>query len=231
MASDHYFEYCVAFNNETAATGFSNYTVLDISANYHIFSDNPVVGGCLAAELNVSLLKPSTTIPRMAKVRPYVRVTNGTTSSEWVPQGVFYIDTRETTNNNDGRDILTIHAYDAMLKTEADYPSTTHSWPTSDINVVKEIAREIGLQSSLNTTTGLDDRTVSLMNKGYQIGLPAGYSMREVLSNIAAMYGGNWVMNYAGKLLLVAINGIPPETNYLIDGTSAITFGGDRILV
>ena len=56
--------------------------------------------------------------------------------------------------------------------------------------------------------------------------------MREVLSQIAAMYAGNWIMNYDGQLLLVAVNGIPPETNYLIDSQyDAITFGGDRILV
>jgi len=232
MASDHYFEYCIAFNNETADEGNAAYTVLDISALYHVFSEKPEVGGCLAGELSVSLLKPSTTIPRMAKVRPYVRVTNGTTYSEWIPQGVFYIDTRETTKNDDGRDVLTIHAYDAILKAEADYPSTSHSWPIEDVDVVKEIAWAMGLQETASDTDGIDDRTFSVMDKTYSIGLPAGYSMREVLGNIGAMYAGNWVMNYDGQLLLIQINGIPKETNYLVDGNSnPITFGGIKIRV
>jgi hypothetical protein len=170
------------------------------------------------------MLKPSVTIPRMAKVRPWVRVTDGTTYSEWVPQGAFFIDTREVTQNDDGLDVLNLHAYDPMLKTEADYPSTSHSWPYSDINVVREIASTIGV--------GVDARTVDLMTSNYQIGLPAGYSMRETLGNIAAMYAGNFICNYDGDLLLVPINSIPPETNYLVDQVgNAITFGGDRILV
>lgn len=193
---------------------------------------HPGVGGCISSQLNLSMLMPSATIPRMAKVEPFVRLVKGNTTSEWIPQGKFWIDTRETTDNDDGLPILTLHCYDAMLKSEADYPNSTHSWPYSDINVVKEIAKGMGLQSSISSTAGIDPRTIALMTKGYTLGLPIGYSMREVLGNIAAMYAGNWVMNYDGQLLLVAVNGIPPETNYLIDQTNdAITFGGDRILV
>lgn len=225
----HWFETRVRINNVTYAQS----QIMSMSINYRLFTQSqPSVGGCLAGELNIKMLAPSASIPRMAKVEPFVRVTNGVTTSDWMPQGKFWIDTRETTNNDDNLPILTLTCYDAMLKSEGDFPSTTQSYPRSDINVVKEIAKAMGLQSSINATTGIDSRTISLMTRGYSIGLPIGYSMREVLSNIAAMYAANWVMNYDGKLLLVAINGIPPETNYLIDNASdAITFGGDRILV
>jgi len=227
--NNHYFEQMVIIN------GVSYYknTIIDMSVSLGLFpGSQPQAGGCISGELWLKMLAPSVSIPRMAQVKPYVRVTDGTTTSEWVPQGIFWIDTRETTHNDDGLDILSIHCYDAMLKAEADYPSSTHSWPYSDINTVKEIAKGMGLQSSINATTGIDSRTITLMNKGYQISLPAGYSMREVLGNIAAMYAGNWIMSYDGKLLLVAINGIPPETNYLITAIGEpITFGGDRILV
>lgn len=224
-AQSHWFETSVAFGSTSAANGYKGNVLFSVSAEYRAFSEEqPTIGGCLSAELKVKMLAPSASIPRMSKVRPYVRVTDGTDYSEWIPQGVFFIDTRETTHNDDGLDVLTINAYDPMLKTEADYPSTTHSWPYSDINVVREIARTIGV--------GVDSRTVALMTRGYQIGLPAGYSMRETLSNIASMYGGNWICNYDGDLLLVPVNSMPPETNYLIDNVgNAITFGGDRILV
>ena len=55
-------------------------------------------------------------------------------------------------------------------------------------------------------------------------------TMREVLSGIAISNAGNWVITLEGKLLLIKITDIPPETNYLIteDG-DAITFGGVRI--
>lgn len=226
----HYFQVRVRINGSTY---YGQDVIVDMSTEYRVFSDeNPGVGGCLAGELTLSMLAPSSAIPRMGEVKPYVRVTDGTQTSEWIPQGVYYIDTRETTNNDDDLPILTLHCYDAMLKSEADYPSSTHSWPYSDINVVKEIACAMGLQPSILSTAGIDPRTIALMTRGYTLGLPLGYSMREVLSNIAAMYAGNWVMNYDGQLLLVAVNGIPPETNYLIDSQyDAITFGGDRILV
>ena len=221
IADEHWFETMV----EIAGNVVDQTQIMSVSADYRMFSESqPAVGGCLAGELSVSLLAPSFTIPRMAFVEPFVRVTDGTQYSEWIPQGKFYIDTRETTNNDDDLPILSLHCYDAMLKTEADYPSTTHTWPYADTDVVQEIASTIGV--------GVDVRTWDLMTNGYEISLPAGYSMREVLSNIAGMYAGNWIMNYDGELLLVAVNGIPPETNYLVDNIGdAITFGGDRILV
>lgn len=219
--AEHWFETQVVIARNTC----SQSEIMSVSADYRMFTENqPTVGGCLAGELSVSLLNPAFTIPRMALVEPYVRVTDGTQYSEWIPQGKFYIDTRETTNNDDDLPILSLHCYDAMLKTEADYPSTTHEWPLTDTDVVQEIAGTLGV--------GVDDRTWDLMTQGYEISLPAGYSMREVLSNIAGMYAGNWIMNYDGELLLVAVNGLPPETNYLVDNIGdAITFGGDRILV
>lgn len=210
--------------------------LMSIRTSYRVFSESqPTVGGCLAAELEVVMLAPSAAIPRMATVRPYVRVTNGTQTSEWLPQGVFFIDTRQTTHNDSGLDILTLHCYDAMLKAEADYPSTSISYPAKDYRIVQIIAQAMGLQSSTTAHTGIDARTKTLMNNGsgiYNISLPVGYSMREVLANIAAMYAGNWIITYEGKLRLVTLTELPDETYYLMDELfEAITFGGDRILV
>ena len=228
-SENHWFESKVNING----VDYGQDQLFFVGADYRMFSsEQPAVGGCLAAELSVSLLAPSAPIPRMGQVVPYVRVTDGTNTSEWIPQGKFYIDTRETTNNDDDLPIMSLHCYDAMLKAEADYPNTTHDWPMSDIDVIKEIAMTMGLQASVSSTDGIDTRTITAVANGYQIGLPAGQTMREVLSNIAAMYGGNWIMNYDGQLLLIKITDLPPETNYLVTiAGDPITFGGDRILV
>ena len=206
--------------------GYSDSMLRSILIQYRAFSeDHPGVGACLAAELDLEMMRPAGTIPRMALVRPYVRVVvPEVNQSEWIPQGVFFIDTREYSRNDDGLNIMTIHCYDKMLMTEQDYPDVDHEWPCIDIDVVREIADEIGVE--------VDPRTVSLMTRQYLISAPIGYSMREVLCNIAAMYGGNFVMNYDGELLLVPIYSMPAETNYLVNNLGyAITFGGDRILV
>ena len=232
--TDHWFETRLTING----VNYGETQLFSVEATYRVFGDEqPVVGGCLAAELEVKMLAPSSEIPRMAQVKPYVRVTNGTQTSEWIPQGVFYIDTRETTHNDNGLDILTLHCYDAMLKSEADYPSTSISYPAKDYRIVQIIAYAMGLQSSSAATNhnGIDARTKALMNNGsgiYNITLPVGYSMREVLANIAAMYAGNWILTYEGKLRLVTLTELPDETYYLMDEHyDSITFGGDRILV
>lgn len=223
-SANHRYKTSVTFGATLPADGYQDDVLIAVNAVYRAFpGEEPSVGGCLASELTVSMLAPTATIPRMATVRVWVCVTDGTRTSEWIPQGVYYIDTRETTHNNDGLDVLTLHAFDAMLKTEADYPSASHSWPATDLRMVRDIAAAIGC--------GIDTRTTAMLGR-FRYPLPAGYTMRETLGYIATAYGGNWVTNYDGDLLLIALGGIPPETNYLVDQyDDAITFGGDRILV
>lgn len=218
---NHYFESKV----NISGVDYGQDEIFDLSVDMRMFgSEQPTVGGCTSSELTLHLLAPSASIQRMAQIRPYIRVTDGTNTSEWIPQGVFFIDTREVTANNDGLDILTLHCYDAMLKTEAGYPATTHDWPMRDIDVVSEISATIGVS--------VDQRTMRIMTEAYSIGLPVGLSMREVLSRIAAMYCGNFVMTYDGELRLVTLTELPEETNLLIDSAyNPITFGGVRILV
>lgn len=221
IAGQHRFETRVDING----VSYYDSDIIKMSVELNMFdSSQPGVGGCLSGELILRMLAPSVSIPRMATVNPYVRATNGLQTSEWIPQGKFFIDTRETTKNDDGLPVLSLHCYDSMLKSEADYPSTSHAWPYIDINVVNEIATTLGV--------GVDARTTALMTNSYNVPLPAGMTMREVLSGIAGMYAGNWIMSYDGELLLIPVNGIPPETNYLVTAAGEpITFGGDRILV
>ena len=144
--------------------------------------------------------------------------------SEWIPKGTFYIDTRETTKNGDGLNILSVHGFDAMLFAEREYPSTELQWPALDTDVVREIASFMGVE--------VDERTWDVMTSTYALPLPVGYTMREELGYIASMYVGSFVMTDAGKLRLVSILDLPEETNYLIDyAGDRITFGGYRILV
>ena len=145
-------------------------------------------------------------------------------TSEWIQKGVYYIDTRETTHNDDDLDILTIHGFDAMLFAEQGYPSTDHEWPIIDTEAVEEIAATMGVD--------VDERTWDIMTDENVIQLPDAYSLRETLGFIASMYVGSWVMTDIGELRLITLTELPPETNYLVDMLGyAILFGEDRILV
>ena len=206
-----------------ADSGFRENAIISMSTQKNIFSDsNPSVGNCIAGQISVDMIKPAGEIPRRARLAPYVRLTNGKERSEWIPKGVFFIDHREYSGDENKRMVL--NGYDHIILTEDEFPSSTNEWPRIDIDVVRDIANEIGVS--------VDKRTVQIMNKGYKINYPAGYSMREVLENIAAMYAGSFVMSDVAELLLVTMFGIPKETSYLINNAGfAITFGGDRILV
>jgi len=190
-----------------------------IATSSALFSDVPSVGNCYSAEIDILMVVPSVIIPPMAELKPYVRLVGATLTSEWIPQGVFYIDTREQSGENSYMPLIAIHGYDAMLMAESVYPEDDpENYPMVDTDVVDFIAEAIGVE--------VDDRTYDIMTDGYEINLPATYTMREVLSYIGSMYAGNWCMSAEGKLRLVGLTDIGIETNYLIDEHGdAIVFG------
>jgi len=208
-----------------ADSGYGEDILMGVSTSRQVFSnDKPAVGCCVAGEIDVELLKPAGELPRMAQLVPYVRLTNGTEYSEWIQKGVYFVDTRSSNKDDSGMEILTLHGYDAMMKAEQDYTGTSLSWPNTDLAVVQDIANLMGVQ--------VEPETVEKLSKGYAVQFPAGYTCREVLGYIAAMYAGSFIMSDLGELKLVQLNGVPKETRYLLDSTGyVITFGGTRIKV
>ena len=221
----HWFETKLVIDNVGT---FDETQLFALSTNHAMFTQTVKIGLAVAGEIEVKMHYPSVQIPTMACLRPYVRVCNATQQSEWIPQGVYYIDTRERTKDDTGLSFLTIHGYDAMLKAEQMWTDRgTLDWEygtVSDWAIVDDIATIMDVQ--------VDPRTYSIMTKWYEIPMPISYTLREILSYIASMYAGCFIITDEGKLRLVAINELPPETNYLIDNVGNwITFGGDRILV
>lgn len=205
-------------------SGYTESQIFSIRTDTQMFGSSPEIGNAVSQEIELKMLRPIGEIPLMAQIIPYVRACSEEETSEWIQQGIFYIDTREYSNNEDGLDVMTIHGYDAMLRAEQPYASTSLSWPATDINIVREIAGKIGVQ--------VDPRTVALMTSEYTLPLPTSYSLREILCYIAAKYLGCFIISDIGELRLVSLLEMPAETNYLIDQIGdVITFGGDRIKV
>lgn len=161
-------------------------------------SSGPSVGGAYSGEIDATLYATDIDIPKRAMIRPYIRLTDETETSEWVPQGVFFVDTRQL-DSPDGVPKRTLHGYDAILLAEQDYPESVLQWPAADIDVVEEIAKTVGL--------ALDGNTRQTISRGYLIQYPEGYSCREVLGEIAGMYGGNFALGVDGTLRLVPLWG------------------------
>lgn len=205
--------------------GYDESLLVAMHTDFRVFSQDQLsVGGCVAAEITVEMLKPLGEVPRQARLVPYVRLTDGVRFSEWIQKGVFYVDTREKLGVGTSVERVRLHGYDSMLKAEQDYPTSTLSWPAKDVDVVREIAEYIDVS--------LDPRTVDILTHGYQVQYPGEYSCREVLGYIAAMYAGCFVMSDTGELRLITFYSIPKETRYLVDSAGQpITFGGVKILV
>ena len=230
-SGDYYVETVLSVNDTPPDESYAENILMSVHTTKKVFSqDIPAVGGVIAGEISVEMLMPEQPIPRMAKLSPYVRLRNleKTRYTEWIPKGSYYLDTRKKVEDTAGAIRLQIRGYDSIMKTEQDYPESKLSFPARDLDVVQEIADFIGVR--------LDGRTKDVMQNAYQVEDVTGYTFREVLGYIAAMYGGNFVMSDRGALWLVAMGDASAddevETNYLINETrNVITFGGDRILV
>ena len=171
-------------------------------------SGSPRLGLAPAGELSLSLYLDSGSVPRMAEIRPYFRVANDTRTSEWISKGVYFVDTREADTTTG---LLTLRAYDSMLKAEQQYPSVEHTWPYSDIDTVREIASFLRV--------GIDAQTTELMTAGFMIPLPAQYTLRETLQYIAALYGGSFVITDSNTLRLIPLWSVKTEADAPLDGT------------
>ena len=209
-----------------AESAFREDILLSLSTTHSVFNEeHPTVGSAISGEIYLEMLKPTASIPKRARLVPFVRVTDGTRYSEWLQKGVYYVDTREISHNSNGLDIIKIHGYDAMLFFEVNYPSDSlNDYPMLDTDMVTFLANSVNIS--------VDARTYERMDKGYTFPLPAGYSSREVLGIIAASYGGNFVVSDEGQLLLIRLADLPKETNYLVSEVGdVLLFGTDRILV
>lgn len=226
LQSDHFVETRLAIGDTMGADdGFSESRIISMSTQANLFSQNsPTVGNCVSGEIDITLIEPEISIPRNAKLRPFVRLSNGTETSEWIQKGVYYIDTRETQKGSSGLRILSIHGYDAMLKAEVDYIGSDIDWPAKDIDVVSSIAAVLGVS--------VDARTAQVMTAGFDVQFPSGYSCREILGYIAAMYAGCFVMSDLGELRLIPLWNAPRELSQLADESgNVLIVGGVSILV
>lgn len=194
-ADNHSFEVKLNING----TDYGQDVIYGAKSDCKVFDTAPTIGGTYSGTLEFSLLGDGSAIPKMASVKPYFRAVLGATTSEWIQKGEFFIDTRSVSHNDNGLTVFSAHCFDAMLKANANYATSSLAWPATDTAVVAEIASKMGVSQ--------DSRNSSILTGGYSIPLPTEYTMRDVLSFIAAMYAANWIITDEGKLRIVPIAG------------------------
>ncbi len=200
---------------------FGEDSLLSMSADYNLFPlGNPSVGNAAASELDVELLLPDVTFRRMGKMRPYVRLISGTDTSEWIPKGVFYIDTRTITKSD--TPTIKLHGFDSMMKAEQIYGTAADEKTMRQI--VADIAQKIGV-------TFIDQLLISNV---WKCQVDTSLTMREYLQIIAAANCGNFTFDYNGNLKLIKFTHLPdrPVIEYLADeSANRILFGGTSIVL
>lgn len=160
-----------------------------------LFSGSTIsVGNCISATLTFTV-KTTDVIPRAAEVRIRYRVKNEEQTSEWAECGPFWINRRKI---ND--DLISLECYDAMLKANQPYvdDSTSLNWSKAMSVVVNRCAQLMGVQ--------IDSRTVIKTGAAYMVTKPdATTPLLDILGDIAAVHGGNWVITDDGKLRMVKL--------------------------
>lgn len=200
---------------------FAEEEIASMSTTKALFTDaNPTVGGTVSSEIDCELYNDNdVTIPRMAMLRPYVRLVGDTETSSWIPKGIYWVDTRQESASS-GK--IQIHGYDAMLKGEKLFVSGSlvQDWPRTDKQVLNGFTingrSHDGIAQKMGVTIQQD--TLNLINKGYAVQFPgtvqvegnnetsvksAAMTVREVLGAIGAMYCGNWTIDEDGTMRLV----------------------------
>lgn len=195
LNGDHRFEHQVRLQDSNGAQRrFYDSDIASLKITGGLFSENRFsIGGCFAREIELDFY-PSAFVPkRMSVIWVYVRAVSESRVSDWVGIGTFYIDTRET--NDLG--MMHITGYDSMLKAEKLYidPGDVGQWPKKMSEVAEDIASKMGV--------AVDTWPV----RDYDVQLPTGYTMREVLSYIAVASSGNWIIRSSGDLALIPLYG------------------------
>lgn len=195
--------------------------IVSLSTSAALFSGAALdIGSCVSTQLTLELWSAGT-IPRNAQIQAFARLTDGTQTSEWLPAGVFFVDTREVSTLNG---TIRLQGFDAMLKAEQVFwtgEGGADTWPRKMSAVVATICTRMGVELDIRTEL-----------KPYDVEFPNELTMREILGYIAAAHGGCWTITPAGRLRLVLLSSFAAEYDYIADEDGdAITVGGVEILV
>lgn len=168
----------------------------------HAIYDQWSIGSAQAARLQVTLLADADDFTGgILPITFAVRYSDGSTSTDWIPQGTFYLD--EVEDKYDGT--VQVTAYDALLLAEEDFfPSgeVVGTWPQNAADVVSGIAGRLGVSYDISGfPAGIA-----------QVPTPYSVSMREVLQDVAASAGGNFIVSKQGVLLFRGLESLQNRT-------------------
>ena len=171
----------------------NNDDVIQLKTELQQPSNGFTLGSCISKSLELTLKNDGGTYASAGVLDVSIGLKMGEII-EYIPQGLFNIDTVEKTDYT-----VKITAYDNMIKFETAY-SEKYDNPT-----LKQVIQQ------LQDITGVEfDSSVTIPS--YTLNKLSGYTCREILSYVASLMGGNAYITRNGKFTIVT----PVEVNYTI---------------
>lgn len=129
----------------------------------------------------------------------------------WIPKGTFWINTRE---EDPLMNTVTFHCVDAMMFGEQDFIPEDSNLPLWNDETMRTVAN-MCVQKINASTTGVNvvfDNPNDIQNTAPYIlnAPPVGYTVRQILSGIAAAHGGNFIITPQNHLRFIPL--IPTDT-------------------
>ena len=129
----------------------------------------------------------------------------------WIPKGTFWINTRE---EDPLMNTVTLHCVDAMMFGEQDFIPEDSELPPWNDETMRTVAN-MCVQKINASTTGVNvvfDNPNDIQNTAPYIlnAPPVGYTVRQILSGIAAAHGGNFIITPQNHLRFIPL--IPTDT-------------------
>lgn len=159
------------------------------------------VGNVISRQLSLQMydvsLDPTDPIVLSVKAIDNTGAVDGTYA-----KGTYYIDTIEKSPYSD---VVSITAFDALLKTETPYMKSGTWTARTDEYIVTAIATDIGVSIEASTAVLLAASPITI-DQMPNIG-DNGTTMREMLSVVGALRGGNWIINDDNELELITLSG------------------------
>ncbi len=241
-APEHYAETELAINGRV----YTHENLKSLTSSLNLYGDEYSVGATVMNQFGAVFFGVTAKdIPKFSRVEVWTRLVSGGEYTNWLPKGVFYTKRPDYDTESD---VLSITGYDEMFRTEQvpfEAGSVISLW---DNPTLRDVALHVvqGAGSSIISNwpgIGLEIEDITqIVDNISMTSIPYGHTVREILSDIAVVCGGNWTICFdnigsetervqRARLRLIRINALP-ETYYLIDSYGdAITFGGTRILV
>lgn len=138
-------------------------------------SEDFTIGAVIASKLSIQI-RTSDTIPANASIAPYVRLNGDMGPTDWIPLGVYFVDTRGYQNS-----IWTFSCYDKLILSQQPYVSVL-TYPATMAAVFSELCGQLGVTA---------DPSV-VINPAYMIPYhDLDVTMHDMLSYIASAHGAS----------------------------------------